>query len=209
MPEQVYLELGKKKVFAASLRWPGWGRFAKSEEGALEALATYTPRYAVVAAAAGQPFSATAPVFSVVERLAGTASTEFGVPDAKTSADQEPPTAAEATRLAALLAASWKLFDDAAATAPESLRKGPRGGGRDRDKMVHHVIESEAAYARRLGVKHRPPAFGDVEAIAALRADVLAAIHSRVEGAWPLRYAVRRFAWHVLDHLWELEDRIE
>jgi hypothetical protein len=26
-------------------------------------------------------------------------------------------------------------------------------------------------------------------------------------GAWPVRYAVRRFAWHVLDHAWEIEDR--
>jgi hypothetical protein len=25
---------------------------------------------------------------------------------------------------------------------------------------------------------------------------------------WPARYFVRRTAWHVLDHAWEIEDRI-
>jgi hypothetical protein len=25
---------------------------------------------------------------------------------------------------------------------------------------------------------------------------------------WPPRYFVRRVAWHVLDHAWEIEDRI-
>jgi hypothetical protein len=24
---------------------------------------------------------------------------------------------------------------------------------------------------------------------------------------WPARYAARRIAWHVIDHLWEMEDR--
>ena len=28
-------------------------------------------------------------------------------------------------------------------------------------------------------------------------------------GTWPLRYAARRFAWHVLDHAWEIEDRTD
>jgi hypothetical protein len=25
---------------------------------------------------------------------------------------------------------------------------------------------------------------------------------------WPARYFVRRVAWHVLDHAWEIEDRM-
>jgi hypothetical protein len=24
---------------------------------------------------------------------------------------------------------------------------------------------------------------------------------------WPARYALRRIAWHVLDHAWEIEDK--
>ena len=28
-------------------------------------------------------------------------------------------------------------------------------------------------------------------------------------GGWPVRYAARRIAWHVLDHAWEIEDKSE
>lgn len=28
-----------------------------------------------------------------------------------------------------------------------------------------------------------------------------------VSKGWPVRYAVRRIAWRVLDHAWEMEDR--
>ena len=24
---------------------------------------------------------------------------------------------------------------------------------------------------------------------------------------WPVRYAIRRMAWHVLDHAWEMQDK--
>jgi len=27
------------------------------------------------------------------------------------------------------------------------------------------------------------------------------------DAVWPARYAIRRTAWHVLDHAWEIEDR--
>jgi hypothetical protein len=30
-----------------------------------------------------------------------------------------------------------------------------------------------------------------------------------VDRGWTPRYAVRRFAWHVLDHVWEIEDKQE
>ena len=34
------------------------------------------------------------------------------------------------------------------------------------------------------------------------------AVRAGAPGAtWPLGYAVRRFAWHVLDHAWEVEDK--
>jgi hypothetical protein len=115
--------------------------------------------------------------------------------------------------LAALVRASWDVFDRVSAASPASLRKGPRGGGRDRDKMINHVLESEASYGRQLGVKHKPPALGDTEAIEALRSDLLGVLGSASDGrartpkGWPHRYATRRIAWHVLDHAWEMEDR--
>ncbi|GAA2578005.1 hypothetical protein GCM10010399_04710 [Dactylosporangium fulvum] len=210
----VYLEATPKKVFAGSLDWPGWGRFAKTEEAALEALAGYAERYAPIAAAAGFSFPTT-PRFTVVERVPGTSTTEFGAPDGRPAADGTPVTKATADRHTKLLRAAWAAFEDRSATAPESLRKGPRGGGRDRDKMIDHLIDSEAAYARKIGVKHRPPAIDDSDAIEALRTDVLAVLGRPSDGGplttngWTARYAARRFVWHVLDHLWEMEDRSE
>ncbi|WP_432829904.1 hypothetical protein [Dactylosporangium sp. CA-092794] len=204
----IYLETGKKKVFAGSLDWPGWGRFGKSEEDAIEALAAYGARYAPIAAAAGYSFPA-APRLAVAERVPGTATTEFGAPDGRPEADGTAVTAAIAGRHTKLLRAAWAAFDAYSATAPESLRKGPRGGGRDRDKMIDHVIEAEGAYARKIGVKLRQPA------IDTLREEVIAVLGQPSDGGpltpngWTARYAARRFTWHVLDHLWEMQDRSE
>ncbi|MEU7866279.1 hypothetical protein [Dactylosporangium sp. NPDC049140] len=200
---EIYLETGRKKVFAGSLDWPGWGRFGKSEEDAIEALAAYGARYAPIATAAGFKFPA-APRLSVAERVPGTATTEFGAPDGRPGADAQPVTAAVAARHTKLLRAAWEAFDAFATQAPEELRKGPRGGGRDRDKMVGHVLDSEGAYARKIGIKHRPEALRDAVI------EVLGTPGDGgplTENGWTARYAARRFIWHVLDHLWEMEDR--
>jgi hypothetical protein len=215
-PVAVYLELGNKKVFAGAFDWPGWARFGKDEETALGALADYVPRYAPVAEAAGVPLPATAgDAFAVVERLSGSGSTDFGAPGAVPERDREPVRRKDAERLSALVDAAWKTFERGAAKAPAELRKGPRGGGRDRDKMIDHVVQAEFSYARSIGVKHRPAPFDDTAAVAALRADILAVLREPAEGkplgmrGWPTPYAARRIAWHVLDHLWEMEDRAE
>jgi hypothetical protein len=211
---KVYLEVGQKKLFAVSIAWPGWARSGKTEEAALDALGSYAPRFAEVAKAAGLRFPQKADVFEVTERVTGDATTDFGAPSMAIDGD-ERMTAAEVRNLTALLTTSWELLDRQAAESPQALRKGPRGGGRDRDKMLGHVLDSEAAYARKIGVKHKPPALGDTEAIAALRSDILAALRAGGSSnrrsdpkAWPVRYAGRRFVWHVLDHLWEMQDRI-
>jgi len=210
----VYLEVGKQRVFAGALDWPGWGRFGRGEEAALDALADYAPRYAVVAELAGIAFPAEPGDLVVVERLQGSGMTDFGAPGKVAAADAAPLTAEQAERLAALVAASWVVLDRAAAGAPAELRKGPRGGGRDRDAIVEHVLGAEAEYARKLGVRHRRPALGGDEAIAALRADLVAALRAPFDGTvpekgWPPRYGARRIAWHVLDHAWEIQDRAE
>jgi hypothetical protein len=212
----VVLEVGKKRVFACALDWPGWARAGKDEALALEALAAYVPRYAAVAKEAGIAFpDRVGERLEVVERLPGDASTEFGVPGAVADADATPTTRAQAERLAALVQASWTVFDRVRAGAPASLRKGPRGGGRDRDKMVDHVLGAEAGYARKLGIKHPPPAIDDRAAIAALRQALLEVLRAPSDGSppvpkgWPPRYAARRIAWHVLDHAWEMQDRAE
>jgi hypothetical protein len=214
MATDVYLEVGSKRVFACALAWPGWCRSGKTEELALGALAGYVPRYRVVAEQAGVRFpNGAGDQLRVVERLPGSGGTDFGVPGEAASSDQQPVTRAAAARAAKLVAAAWAVFDQVAATAPAELRKGPRGGGRDRDKMIDHVLGAEAAYARKIGVRHRQPAIGDQAAIAAMREAVLAVLGAPWDGTplvpkgWPPAYAARRFAWHVLDHAWEMQDR--
>jgi hypothetical protein len=216
MSTPVYLEVGKKRVFACSLDWPGWCRSGRTEEAALEALAAYVPRYTPVATRAGLVLPlAAGEEFEVVERLPGSASTDFGVPEQFATSDADPLTGPEAARLTALVIAAWETFDRVATTAPAELRKGPRGGGRDRDKMIDHVLASEVSYARKLGIKHKLLAMGDTAAIAALRNAITAVLRQPSDGAppvpngWPPRYAARRIAWHALDHAWEMEDRTE
>jgi hypothetical protein len=212
-PTAVYLELGKRRVFAGALEWPGWARFDRTEELALDALARYVPRYAVVARRAGIDFPpGVADGLVVTERLPGSGMTDFGAPGEIAAADAEPLDAEGAARIADLVAASWVVLDEVAAGAPAELRKGPRGGGRDRDGIVAHVLDAEVAYARKLGIR-RQPAIDDGAAIAALRDEITTALREPSDGTppvqkgWPPRYAARRIAWHVLDHAWEIQDR--
>jgi hypothetical protein len=202
MPTPVYLEVGTKRIFACSFDWPGWARSAKTEEEALEALAPYAERYRPVADAAGLRLPKSAgDAFDVVERVKGDTTTDFGAPHIPAGADSTPLTKAQAERLAKLVAAAWTVFDQVVKEAPAELRKGPRGGGRDRDKMVAHVVEAENAYFRKVGVKDGREAF--LESLRAARQPwPELAIKS-----WPWRYAARRVAWHVLDHAWEMQDR--
>jgi hypothetical protein len=202
---RIYLERGSSRTFACALDWPGWARSGRGDEAALDALLGHAERYAAVAARAGARFP-TAAALEVVERLAGTPTTDFGAPDVVATSDREPLAAAALRRQVALLQASWQLLDDVVAAAPEALRKGPRGGGRDRDAVRRHVEEAERSYARKVGVRHPPyRTSGDV---AAMREELAAALLSgAAAGPWPAAYLVRRTAWHVLDHAWEIEDR--
>jgi len=210
----VVIETGAKRVFASALEWPGWSRSGRDEASALEALAAYADRYRTVARHAGIRFPAH-PVFEVIERLRGGGATDFGVPEQVADIERVPPTPAEARRFTRLLEAAWTTFDDVAAGAPPTLRKGPRGGGRDRDPVVQHVLSPESSsYARAIGLRLAEPTVGDRKAIEASRGAILEAIRASArkgapEPRWPIRYAVRRMAWHVLDHAWEIEDRSE
>lgn len=202
MATPVYLEVGTKKIFACSLDWPGWARAAKTEEEALEALAAYAERYRPVADAAGVRFPKSAgDTLDVVERVKGDTTTDFGAPHIPAGADAAKLTKAQAERLATLVEATWTVFDTVVKASPASLRKGPRGGGRDRDKMVAHVVEAEDAYFRKVGVKDGRDAF-----LAALRAARDPQPELSIK-SWPWRYTARRVAWHALDHAWEMQDR--
>jgi len=202
---RIYLEQGRTKVFANALDWPGWSRWAKNDEAAIDELLAYAERYAAVAVRAGVRFPASHDVV-VVERVPGDTTTDFGAPSTPSSLDAEVLAPNVLARQVALLRASWDLLDDVAATAPEGLRKGPRGGGRDRDAVVAHVREAERAYARKLGVRHPP--YTSADDVTAMRDDLTAALLAgSAEGPWSSAYAMRRIAWHVLDHAWEIEDK--
>ncbi|MHB8680553.1 MAG: hypothetical protein ACYDA2_00450 [Acidimicrobiales bacterium] len=205
----VYVETGSKRVFAAAVAWPGWCRSARDEEGALEALASYRDRYARVAQRCNRRLPRVeAASFDVVEHVAGSATTDYGAPGSVPGLDAEVLSARQTVARAALVAACWEVLAEVVARAPASLRKGPRGGGRDRDAIVAHVLQAESAYARKLGLRLTAPVPGDPVAVAAFRSAVFEALSVPAGGgAWPVPYAARRIAWHVLDHAWEIEDR--
>ncbi|MET0771670.1 MAG: hypothetical protein ABWZ82_01190 [Candidatus Limnocylindrales bacterium] len=211
-PFQVVTETAEKRAFASAAAWPGWSRSGKDEALALEQLASYAPRYARVAAKAGLSFPerVTTADLEVVERTPGGSGTAFGVPGRVAEVDLHRVSSAEARRLTDIVIACWDVLADVVAAAPAELRKGPRGGGRDRDKVVAHVEESERSYARSIGIELPPTA-----PITAVRAEIVEVLGLNSDGsplpggAWTQRYAARRIAWHILDHAWEIEDRSE
>lgn len=209
----VSVEATPKKAFAKAVDWPGWSRSGKTEELALAALAVAAPRYAIVATEAGEAFAADD--YEVVCRSGGGSGTDFGVPSAITELDRRPVSAEEADRRVRLVAAAWAVLDRVAASAPAELRRGPRGGGRDRDKMIGHVIEADWYYAREMGIRERQPDPTDRAAVEAMRAAMLEILRQPSDGSplagrkWPPRYAANRIAWHALDHAWEMEDRTD
>ncbi len=196
---RVYVEVGGKRTFASAADWPGWARGGKDEKSALETLAAYAPRYAKVAKLARVEFPKDATTFEVVERQKGDTSTDFGVPHQPAKDESTKHTGAEMKRLVALLEGCWRYLDQVRARAPEELRKGPRGGGRDREKMYQHVVDAEVEYGKAVGLRLKAP---DRSALKR------ALLEPPAETRWPVPYAIRRTAWHALDHAWEMEDRI-
>ena len=196
---RVYIEAGAKRAFASAADWPGWCRAGRDEASALENLAAYAPRYAKVAQLARVEFPKDALRFDVVERLVGNATTDFGAPGIPARSETKPMTAADTQRMVALAEACWKYLDNVRAKAPPELRKGPRGGGRDRDKMFEHVLGAELEYAKAIGLRLKQPD---------RRALLESFSNPNRKEKWPVAYAVRRTAWHALDHAGEMEDRI-
>ena len=214
---KVYLEVGAKKTFASAADWPGWSRGGKTEDEALDNLLAYGERYArAVDVPLGRLGRLTRASVEVVERLKGNATTDFGAPGAVPELDRAPITEKRLDDLIALLRAAWETFDKVAARArgKDLAAAGPRGGGRSLDKMVAHVLDAQAGYLGAVGGKSR----GDAT-WADLKRDFATALGQRARGElpdvgprggrrWPAPYAVRRSAWHALDHAWEIEDRL-
>ena len=219
---QVYLERGAKRVFAGAIEWPGWARSRRDDEAALESLVAYGPRYASVVKDVDPAFPAPSATLAVrvVERLKGDATTDFGAPSIAPLADVRSVDMNELRRQQGLLRSCWDAFDRAAEAAEGvELAKGPRGGGRDLAAIVSHVVGAEASYVGRLGAAR--PATDDDDVGAAIEDVRLVVLDAMTRGVveglpaagprggkiWSVRYFVRRAAWHVLDHAWEIEDR--
>src|SRR5690606_18112569 len=157
---RVVIETGPKgkKVVAVAPDWPGLTRGSTDEAGALGQLRAYIPRYAPVAALAGLAAEfAGISGYEVVERYTGTGSTDFwGISFGNSSFDLQAMSSAELERELALLRACWSFFDDVRSRVSAELRKGPRGGGRDRDQIVRHVLSSELDWSKRVVVRTPP-----------------------------------------------------
>jgi hypothetical protein len=215
-PVRVMLESGKKKrVVASAFDWPGWDRSTKLGGDVLAVLDSYRHRFAKVAehAGYGDEFGRLGDL-EVVEQVEGIGMTDYyGVSGRAATAEGGPMTEAELDRKLALLRASWTTFDDTAARVSAELRKGPRGGGREKDRIIQHVNGSEIdEFAPKVGVKVPLETRDDPKALRAYRdafADAIREHHARGEPArsWALQFLIRRCAWHMLDHAWELEDR--
>lgn len=222
-PLTVYIEQGAKRAFAGGIEWPGWCRRGRNGDDALAAMIAYAPRYATVVRGMKPAFRVPADrgELTVVERLEGDATTDFGAPSIAPAADARPVSDADLHRLIALLQSAWTALDAAVSSAEGvELSKGPRGGGRDLASIVEHVSGAEAGYVHRLATKS-PPTEGagtDPSIVAAVREVAVDALTRAVkEGLpaagpkggklWVPRYFVRRTTWHALDHAWEIEDR--
>jgi hypothetical protein len=214
---RVILEVGKKprRVVAAATDWPGLDRSGKSEEEALEVLTSYLPRYAGVAERAGLADElAQQQDVEVVEVVAGSSSTDFwGIAHVPSEIEREVLSADELERRLTLLRAAWDSFEETAGRVSAELRKGPRGGGRSREEIVHHVYGSERTqFSPKVEVRTPPGVMLTPDGLATHRHQFLDAIRAynaeaKTARRWPIQFLIRRTAQHVTDHAWELEDR--
>ncbi len=219
MPVRTVIERGprERKSVAYAVDWPGWSRGARTADGALATLEVYRARYRPVAVGAGlgAEFDAAGPL-AVVEERVGTSSTDFwGISYVPSSFEREPMDREGLERGIALLRACWAYFDAVAARMSPEMRKGPRGGGRDRDRIVSHTIRTESEeFAKQLGLRIPERAALTPDGLRAHRASYLDAIRAYQRGevkrpmrSWTLAFLLRHSAYHTMDHAWEMEDK--
>lgn len=213
---RVTIETGPKgkKVAAVALDWPGLERGAKTEQAAIEGLLSYVPRYAKVAKLAGMESAFVANTNAgVVERYPGTGSTDFwGISFAFSYYDRQELSDEALERELTLMRACWEFFDNVRSRVSAEMQRGPRGGGRDRDRIVRHTFSAELDWAKKLGVRALIEEMLTNKGLRAHRVaycNAIRALHSQGEMArtWPLRYLIRHTAYHSLDHAWEMEDK--
>lgn len=203
-----------KKVVAIARDWPGLERGAKTGDAAIERLLAYVPRYEQIAVAAGLADDYPRELLvTVVEEVHGTGSTDFwGISFAMSNWDKERASTDDIEREIRLMQASWTFLDSIRDRVSPVMKKGPRGGGKDRDHIYRHVTLCEMDWAGGFGPKRDLEAPVTPERVAEHRAQYVEAIreyHAAGKSAksWPLRYLIRHTAFHTLDHAWEMEDK--
>lgn len=207
--------LNGKRVVAVAAEWPGLERGAKDEEAALAKLAAYVPRYRRVAERAGLGKELPdEPRLVVTDHYTGTGSTDFwGISFAPSPLDRAPFEEAAFERQVAVLRAAWAEFDAIGARVSAELRRGPRGGGRDRDRIISHVLNTEGGdFSKRVGAPAELEELLPPAGRAAHRDRYVDAMRSwyaegKPLGKWTVPYLLRHTAYHALDHAWEMEDR--
>ena len=215
----IYLELGKKKTIACTLNYFGLFRIAKSEDEALASLLAYSKRYSEILNTAGIDFQAPSSLddLNIIARYEGNATTDFGSPGIIPDEDKRNISETDQERYEKLLRVCWKAFDKTVINAKgKELRKGPRGGGRGLEKIIQHVRESNLAYLRKQAQTVPKELREDMHVI---HLAILETLHAAVRGEipekgprggalWPTPYFVRSTVGHVVDHIWEIEDRV-
>lgn len=213
---RVTLEIGLKgkKVVAVAPDWPGLERGANTRQAAIDRLLLYVLRYATVTRLAGVEAAFANPTAAdVVEEYPGTPSTDFwGISFAFSSIDRQAMPLKELGRHLILMQACWAFFDGVRLRVSAEMQKGPRGGGRNRDRIVGHVFVAELDWAKKLGVRTSFDAMLTAEELRAHRkayCQAIRGLHSegKMARTWPLRYLIRHTAYHSLDHAWEMEDK--
>ncbi len=214
---KVYIETGSRRTVAAAIDWPGLARSGRSEAEALETLVAYGPRYRRSMGGSATGFAPPSSVadLEIVERASGKGTTDLGGPAAPLQFDEGPTPPAELERLLGLVAAAWSAFEHAADAAEgrKLAPAGPRGGGRPLIKIRQHITEADAAYVGAMRAGYRAEASWEavkdqfVDAARRRDSGELPDLGPRGGRKWPARYAIRRSAWHALDHAWEIEDR--
>ena len=205
-----------KKSVAFAIDWPGWSRGAKTTDLALETLESYRERYQPIAAAAGlgKEFEQANSLDVVAEEVAPGSTDFWGISFAPSYLEPEPMPGEELDRKLLLLQACWAYFDDVAATVSAEMRKGPRGGGRDRDHIIRHTVRVESEeFAKRIGL--RIPEYGAMtpQGLTDYREEYVDTMRAYNAGegkrmrSWNLPFLIRHSAFHTMDHAWEMEDK--
>jgi hypothetical protein len=120
---------------------------------------------------------------------------------------------AELERKITILQACWRFFDDIAARVSPEMRQGPRGGGRDRNRIIRHTVRTESEdFAKQVGLQIAEEAAPEglqrhrETYVAAMRAYDAGKVERRMR-SWTLPFLIRHSAFHTLDHAWEMQDK--